>query len=295
MNKANIEIIKLHHDGMEFTALTSGTGTPVFLIHGFPDSPHTWTYHIQALASAGYRVIAPTCRGYEPSSQPANRDYSQPTLARDLLNWMDELNIERAHFIGHDWGSSICQTAAKLAPERCLSLTIMAVPTTNRFIQATLKSPMQMRNSSYMAFFQLPHLSERKLQKNNFAMLDTLWHRWSPQLAGAPHKVKQAFRRKGVSTAALSYYRQALNLRNYYQHSKLFKRPFTPPTLAVYGEQDGCIDPKIFRRSINKKDFGNRLEVTGIANAGHFMNLDQPEKTAELLLGWLDQHSPQQG
>lgn len=292
----DIKEIQLHSDDLTFTALTAGSGTPVFLLHGFPDTPHTWLAQIQALATAGYRVIAPTCRGYEASSQPANKDYGQMALGRDVLNWMADLNIEKAHLVGHDWGSCIAQTAALLAPQSFYSLTIMAVPKVMRFMQNTSRTPKQVKNSWYMAFFQLRGIAERAVKRNNFALVERLWRDWSPSLQQTPEllaDVKQAFSNPGVVTAALSYYRQSMNplARDFKSYRQLLKQPFELPVLAISGVEDGCIDHAVFMRSLCEEDFSKGLETAEINAAGHFMNQEQPQKVNALLLDWFQQHS----
>ncbi|GAA5315342.1 MAG: alpha/beta hydrolase [Candidatus Pelagadaptatus aseana] len=292
MNSATIKKIQLHSDDLIFSALSCGSGTPVFLLHGFPDTHHSWQPLMAPLAEAGFQVIAPACRGYEPCSIPADKDFRLQILGRDLLNWMDDLNIDRAHFVGHDWGSIIVQVATQLEPKRCLSLTTMAVPPAKRFVQSTLRSATQLRNSSYMGFFQLRGISERRIHRNHFQMLDRLWHKWSPNLDQACDKVKQAFALPGVTTAALSYYRQGLNPLTLRSNLKMFNRPFTVPTQAIYGTRDGCIDQRIFLNSLKRKDFAKQLKISKVENAGHFMNLEQPEQVSQLLQGWLQQHNP---
>ena len=55
---------------LTFTVTDAGKGPVVILLHGFPDSRHTWRYQIPALLDAGYRVIVPDLRGYGESSRP---------------------------------------------------------------------------------------------------------------------------------------------------------------------------------------------------------------------------------
>ena len=73
---------------LEFTALACGwtdhgAAPLVLCLHGFPDSAQTFRWQLPALAEAGYRALAPTMRGYEPSSQPADGDYRIATMARE--------------------------------------------------------------------------------------------------------------------------------------------------------------------------------------------------------------------
>ena len=69
-----------------------------------------------ALAAAGYRVVAPCLRGYEPSSQVANGHYPIPVMTEDVIALMDHLGAEKAHLIGHDWGAAITYMAGTAFP-----------------------------------------------------------------------------------------------------------------------------------------------------------------------------------
>ena len=57
--------------GIEYQV--TGTGRPVILLHGFPDSGRLWRNQVPALADAGFRVIVPDLRGYGRSDKPADR------------------------------------------------------------------------------------------------------------------------------------------------------------------------------------------------------------------------------
>ena len=50
--------------GLRFPVVDHGSGPPVLLLHGFPDSRHLWRHQVPALAGAGFRVVAPDLRGF---------------------------------------------------------------------------------------------------------------------------------------------------------------------------------------------------------------------------------------
>jgi len=75
----------------------------VLLVHGWPENWWAWRHLIGPL-SERFRVIAPDLRGLGWTDAPAS-GYEKPQLARDVVGLMDELDIERARWVGHDWGS----------------------------------------------------------------------------------------------------------------------------------------------------------------------------------------------
>jgi pimeloyl-ACP methyl ester carboxylesterase len=81
---------------------------PVVLCHGWPELAFSWRHQIKALAEAGMRVIAPDQRGYGATSRPdAVEDYSIEHLTGDLVALLDHLHIDKAIFVGHDWGGFV--------------------------------------------------------------------------------------------------------------------------------------------------------------------------------------------
>jgi pimeloyl-ACP methyl ester carboxylesterase len=89
---------------------------PVLLVHGWPQNWWAWRHVIPTLAER-FRVIAPDLRGHGWSEAPAS-GYDKEQIASDLLAVLDALAIERATWIGHDWGGWTGFLAALRAPER---------------------------------------------------------------------------------------------------------------------------------------------------------------------------------
>ena len=104
-------------NGLKFAYLEEGTGPLVLMLHGFPDTAHTWDDLRSRIAAKGYRAVSPFMRGYHPTAIP-DRDADQETLARDALALVDALGASEAVVIGHDWGASAAYGAAALGPEQ---------------------------------------------------------------------------------------------------------------------------------------------------------------------------------
>jgi non-specific protein-tyrosine kinase len=81
---------------------------PVVLCHGWPELAFSWRHQIEALSEAGIRVIAPDQRGYGATDRPeAVEDYDLEHLTGDLVGLLDHLEIDKAIFVGHDWGGFV--------------------------------------------------------------------------------------------------------------------------------------------------------------------------------------------
>jgi pimeloyl-ACP methyl ester carboxylesterase len=103
--------------------LQRGTGDPVVLIHGFPETSYSWRHQLAAL-SEHYAVFAPDTRGFGQRDKPGTR-VTRQILAQDVINFMDALGIERAAIVGHDWGGIIAFKLAIDWPHRVTRLALL--------------------------------------------------------------------------------------------------------------------------------------------------------------------------
>ena len=87
-------------NGLNFGYLEDGSGPLVLMLHGFPDTAHTWDDLRPRIAAKGYRAVSPFMRGYHPTAVP-DRDADQETLVRDALALIEALGASEAVIIGH--------------------------------------------------------------------------------------------------------------------------------------------------------------------------------------------------
>jgi pimeloyl-ACP methyl ester carboxylesterase len=287
----SLDDVVLHSGSLEFTALQVGAGPLVLCLHGFPDNARSYRHQLPALADAGYHAVSVNLRGYEPTSQPDDNDYSMEAVAGDVVGFIDEFEADKAHLIGHDWGAAVAYTAGAMAPERFKSLTTMAVPHSGRFVNEAVKYPKQLALSWYMGFFQLRGVAEHFVQRRDYRLIRKLWQDWSPGW-DIPDDVLQdvisTLGQPGVTKAALSYYRAALTPSAFTPSARAAARfAVSVPTLAITGERDGCIDSSIFKRMMYDDDFPGGLEVQQVAEAGHFPHQERPKAVNALILDWI--------
>lgn len=117
--------------GGQISYLHSGPadGPLVVLVHGWPATAITWTPQIEALAAAGFHVIAPDMRGYGQSMVPTERSaYAIRHLVADLLALLGSVGRSSATWIGHDWGASTVWALAAHHPELCDGVSGWVVP-----------------------------------------------------------------------------------------------------------------------------------------------------------------------
>jgi pimeloyl-ACP methyl ester carboxylesterase len=294
MNDA--ERLELHRGPLRFTAQARGSGPLVVCLHGFPDHARSFRHQLPALVDAGYRVVVPTLRGYEPSSQPADGQYYMLDLAEDLLAWLDELGADEARVIGHDWGAIIAYATAALAPQRIRCMVTIAVPHMRRFTPGmTMVMPAQLRRSWYVLLFQLRGLSDVVFARESDRILEKLWRDWSPGWTPEPGEldaVKATFALPGVRRAAMQYYRGLFGSasRRARESRKLLFAKTPVPTLAITGALDGAVDSRLHDFGNWPNDYLAPSRVLRFERAGHFVHQERPVEVNAAILEWLRAH-----
>ena len=285
-----LEHLVFEHGPLKFSAQAMGSGPVVLCLHGFPDNAGSFRHQLPALAEAGYRAISLALRGYEPSSIPHDGDYSMEAIAADILAVIDSLGSGSVHLIGHDWGAAIAYVAGATAPDCFKSLTVMAVPHAGRFARDGLRIPKQLRLSWYMAFFNIPWLSDWIVCRRDYEFIRQLWRDWSPGWKPELHvmeSVIDTLSQPGVRSAALGYYRTALSFKALLVSSEEAHYSVPVPTFALSGERDGCVASDVFELLTVPTDFPKGVRFHRVAESGHFLHQEQPEVVNSIVLNWL--------
>lgn len=104
-------------NGVEINLVMGGKGPPVLLLHGYPQTHAIWRKIAPRLAEH-WTVVASDLRGYGDSSKPPglpdHSNYSKREMARDQLESMRALGVDRFHLVGHDCGARVAQRRAPL-------------------------------------------------------------------------------------------------------------------------------------------------------------------------------------
>lgn len=263
--------MELHRDG--------GTGDPVVLLHGFPDTAPTWDRIADALESAGHRVVVPHLRGYTPGSVDPDRPYDGHTLALDVLELMDDLDLDSAALVGHDWGASMAYGAASLAPERVTRLVGVAIPHPR-----TLKpTPRMLLDARHFLALRLPWATAQ-FRLRGFSGTRILYRRWAPGWSGPDRdacveRFNAAVADPAVLDATLAYYR-ALSPR---PDRRLTAR-LPMPTLVVGGTRD-IVPAAAFAASAPA--FTGEFTAELVEGAGHWPHREGEARFIDLVTDFL--------
>jgi pimeloyl-ACP methyl ester carboxylesterase len=277
-----------HHtlttNGIRMHYVTQGEGPLVVLLHGFPEFWYSWRFQIPALAQQGYRVVAPDLRGYNETEKP-KRGYDIPTLLRDIAGLITALGEKQAIIVGHDWGGVLAWQFAINYPQMTQLLVVLNAPHPGA-MQRELRRPGQLRKSWYIFAFQLPWLPEYMLSRNNANAIGRMLRGAALQKEAFPRsetaKYQQAMSKPGAMTAALNYYRQLFR-HGLLRHSGHTRR-IDAPTLLIWGEHDIALGIELTH---NLDEWVPDLTIRYLADSGHWVQQEQPEKVNRYLLDFL--------
>ena len=301
-------------NGISLAVRDEGSGPAVVLCHGFPELAYSWRHQIPALVAGGFRALAPDQRGYGDSDRPDDvAAYDMRHLTGDLVGLLDALDIERAVFVGHDWGGLIVWMMPLLHPTRTAGVVGVNTP----YLPRAPMPPVSLMRAAfgdnhYIVHFQAPGVAETALARDVRRVFSQLVRRGVPladveaRLAtrgSMPNLVEMvedpeplgepllsdadlqvyvdAFTRTGF-TGGINWYR---NLdRNWEETPDLAGARITVPSLMVVAEWDAALRPELAEPM---KGLVDDLEVVTIPRCGHWTQQEHPDELNRILVGWL--------
>ncbi|WP_186420976.1 alpha/beta hydrolase [Bosea sp. CS1GBMeth4] len=271
-----------------------GSGTPLLLLHGFPQTHLMWRDCAPLLAEE-FTVVCADLRGYGasscPHSAPDHGPYGKRALARDMVTVMERLGFRRFHLAGHDRGGRVAYRMALDHPDRIAKLAVLDIlPTAEAWERADARFALGFWPWTLLA--QPAPLPERLLASAPDAIVDSALAGWGTAATAFPPSVREAYiaalRAPGHIHAICEEYRAAAGLdREHDREDRRNGRRIACPVLALWSaegalarwyEADGG-PLAIWRR------WADTVEGAGVAG-GHFFPEEHPMATAEALRGF---------
>jgi pimeloyl-ACP methyl ester carboxylesterase len=269
-----------------FTAATAGPGDAplVILLHGYPQTRHTWRHQVPALGAAGYRAVAPDQRGYSAGVRPDPAKelaaYAVDRLVQDVLDLAHAAGARGRpfHLVGHDWGGHVSWVTAHRHPERIRSLAILSRPHPAAFRRAFRENAddQQHRSRHHKAFHD-PATGPRLLEDGARRLRARLAEQGVP--AAAADEYLSVLGEPAALEAALAWYRAAGTL------TAVEVGAVSVPTLYIWGDRDATVGPTAARLTADFVSGPFRLET--LAGVGHFVTDEAPAAVTSLLLSHL--------
>lgn len=275
--------------GVRFVHVERGDpDAPVaLLLHGFPDLPTSFDAIAAQLATAGFRAVAPFMRGYHPSTRSGPFDVEQ--LGRDAVALVNTVSPDRpVAIVGHDWGAIAAYVAVVTAPERFTRAVTMAVPSLAGLVPAIARMPRQLVRSWYVGALQVPG-TERLLASPR--VIDRIYRAWSPGWDPPRAHVEAVARSLAASAPApVLYYRTFMRepsaVVRVARRALRARERAHAMLLHVHGARDRCVGADIATSERAWLGALPRIEI--VENAGHFLQLERPERVGALVVEWLD-------
>jgi pimeloyl-ACP methyl ester carboxylesterase len=244
---------------------------PVVLLHGFPQTHACWDRISPTLVEHGLFTIAPDQRGYSPGARPLGTEaYRVENLVGDVVGILDQLGLESAHVVGHDWGAAVAWQLAARHPEHVRSLVAVSVPHTAAFNRALREDADQRERSTYMGLLRQAGKAEDVLLEDDARRLRAMFSDRSPDDRYVRH-----LQQPGALTAALEWYRAMTN-----EFGRL--PPVTVPTTYVWSNQDSAIGRAGAEQCGEFVDADYTfVELDGIS---HWIPEEAPERLADEIL-----------
>jgi pimeloyl-ACP methyl ester carboxylesterase len=302
-------------NGIRLAYFEQGSGVPVVMCHGFPELAYAWRHQVPALANAGFRAIVPDQRGFGFTDRPQAIDsYDIRHLTDDLAGMLDKLGLEKAVFVGHDWGGSVVWGMALLHPERVAGVIGVNTP----FMPRAPMDPIALMRAAYgedmyIVWFQKPGVADAALDADPGKVLRLFYRRtgmtiaefdaqpaerknlaffqalnsdeslWPGKLLHTPEEhayFLQAFTRTGY-TGGINWYR---NFTRNWQIMENVTQKVTCPSLMVMAENDIVLRPSL---ADGMDAYVPDLEKHLIKDCGHWTQSEKPDELNRVMVDWL--------
>jgi non-specific protein-tyrosine kinase len=296
---------------------------PVVLCHGWPEIAFSWRHQIKALADAGIRVIAPDQRGYGATDRPEPVEaYDLEHLTGDLVGLLDHLKIDKAIFVGHDWGGFVVWQMPLRHRDRVAGVVGVNTPHRPRLpIDPVELFRERFGNSMYIVQFQDPSREADKIfdsrveQAFDFFMRQPMPRKDTgpaePPTAGlgASSKLNLAFpqmiaaydakydprkpilsaeeKKVFVDTFTKTGFTGGINwYRNWtrnWERAEALDHTVRVPSLMIMAENDAVLPPST---ADGMEKVVPDLEKYLVRGSGHWTQQEKPEEVSAKLIEW---------
>lgn len=181
MTPAEQKTVRTSRLDIDYLEWNPGGARSVVLVHGWPDSVRTWLGVAPVLAEAGYRVLAPSLRGFGGTRfiDPATpRSGELVALGRDLIDFVRALGLDKPALAGHDWGARAVANAAGLEPELASQLAMLSVGYGTN--DPTQPMPWEQARNYWYHWFMATPLGEKTVRADPRGFARTMWDTWAP-------------------------------------------------------------------------------------------------------------------
>jgi pimeloyl-ACP methyl ester carboxylesterase len=268
----------VHIDGLRMHLAEAGRGSPVVLLHGFPQHWWEWRGVIPALARE-HRVIAPDLRGAGWTDAPTD-GYTPERLGADLLGLLDALGLEHVWLVAHDWSSLLAYQLCFEHPERVAGYLCLGA---HPFVRFDIRLLAGMRSMGFQFVIMTPGLGPRRLAGtrlprslfDDHSAPDYTWT--DADLEPFVSRLRDPARARAGSALYRRFIvpEEMRLMRGGYRSKRL-----TTKTRVLYGDLEG-INPALLG---SFEECADDMQLEVVEGAAHFLADERPELVAERAL-----------
>ncbi len=272
-------------------ALTGGSGPPLLLLHGHPQTSAIWHKVAPALAER-FTVVAADLRGYGDSSKPAgdagHLAYSKRRMAQDMRVLMRTLGHERFAVLAHDRGARVAARLAADHPEAVRRAVLLDVAPTLAMYEGT-RDAFARAYWHWFFLIQPAPLPERLIEADPAAYVREVMGRRSAGLAPFDPRALAEYQRclalPGAAHGLCEDYRAAAGID--LEHDRADRdagRLLQPPLRVLWGAEgvvQRCFEPLALWRAVARAVDGEALPC------GHYIPEEAPQRLLERALPFL--------
>ena len=275
--------------GTDIAVAVAGSGPPLLLLHGFPQTMAMW-HRVAPLLTDYFTVVCADLRGYgdsgRPASGPDHAGYSKRAMAQDQVEVMSALGFDTFAVAGHDRGGRVTRRMCLDHPERITAAAVLdIVPTAKVF--ATTDQALATAYYHWFFLIQPDGMPEHMIGQDATWWLNETLRRWAaPGFQFDPAAIaeyERAFDDAPTIHAQCEDYRAAATIDLVHDAEDAAAR-IACPLMVLWGERGAM--HRIYDVLGTWMDQG--VDVRGRAiDSGHFLAEEAPEATARELLGLL--------
>ncbi|HLZ28533.1 MAG TPA: alpha/beta hydrolase [Chloroflexota bacterium] len=273
-------------------------GEPVVLLHGFPYDPRAYDEMVPPLVAAGCRVLVPYLRGYGPTrfrDAHTLRSGQQAALGKDLLDFMDALDLPSVTLVGYDWGGRAACVVAALWPARVRGLVTQGGYNIQNIGASTAPAHPEQEHRLWYQYYFHTERGRAGLTQHRAELGRLLWRLWSPtwDFSRATYeRTAASFENPDFVEVVIHSYRHRFGyvsgdpaLEDI--ETRLATQPvISVPTVALHGADDGVHPPEATDRQARL--FSGPYRHVVVPGGGHNLPQEKPGAVVDAVLKLLN-------